>query len=46
MRVQGPTIGVSHLFFESLLLKAEYQGLRTGSDQRGRDFIVSARLMY
>jgi hypothetical protein len=46
VRVDGPTIGVTHHLLNNLILNAEYHGLRTGSDLRGRDLVGRIILAY
>ena len=46
IRVDGPTIGVTHHLLDNVLLNAEYHGLKTGSDLRGRDLVARIILAY
>jgi hypothetical protein len=46
VRVDGPTIGVTHHLLDNLLLNAEYHGLKAGSDLRGRDLVARIILAY
>ncbi|HWP99259.1 MAG TPA: hypothetical protein VNK92_02190 [Vicinamibacterales bacterium] len=44
--LRGPTVGATHQVFDNLLLTAEYRGLRSGTGERGRDFVVRAIVIY
>ncbi len=46
VRLDGPAIGVTHHFLNNLLLNAEYHGIKTGSDVRGRDLVARIILAY
>ena len=46
VRVDGPTIGVTHHLLDNLLLSAEYHGLQTGSNLRGRDIVARIIVAY
>ena len=46
VRVDGPTLGVTHHLLDNLLLNAEYHGLKTGSDLRGRDIVARIIVAY
>jgi hypothetical protein len=45
-RVDGPTIGLTRHLLDNLLLNAEYRGLKTGSDVRGRDLVARIIVAY
>lgn len=44
--LRGPTIGVTHQLLDNLLVTGEYQGLRRGPDDRDRQFVVRAVVIY
>ena len=46
VRIDGPTIGLTHHLLDNLLLNAEYRGLKTGSDVRGRDLVARIVVAY
>lgn len=46
VRIDGPTFGVTHHLLDNLLLNAEYHGLKTGSDVRGRDIVARIVVAY
>jgi hypothetical protein len=46
IRVDGPTVGMTHHLLDNLLLSAEYHGLKTGSDLRGRDLVARIIVAY
>jgi len=44
--LRGPTVGATHQFFDSLLVTAEYLGLKRGDEERDHQFVVRAVVIY
>ena len=44
--LRGPTVGATHQVFDNLLLSAEYRGLRRAAEQRDRQVVVRAVVIY